>query len=109
MVTRKQGAVKWALQVRQSFGPGWEIPAKPIAYTDVEGRFSMTTDRSGDGVASGEYAVTVEWREKSRSGVEKIRGRNLLPVRYAKPESSGLHCRVQEGQNELPPLNLTDK
>src|SRR5262249_28100061 len=82
--------------------------SKPIAYTDAEGRFSVTTNRPGDGAPAGEYAVTVELREKTPTGVEKVRGRNLLPARYSKPESSGLRCSVREGQNELP-LNLTDK
>ena len=82
---------------------------KPIAYTDDEGRFSMTTDRPGDGAPAGEYAITVELREKTPTGVEKVHGRNLLPVRYSKPELSGLRCRVLEGKNELPPLNLSDK
>src|SRR5437016_104648 len=48
-----------------AFPPG--LP-KPIAYTDGEGRFKMTTNQPGDGVPAGEYAVTVEWREKSPSG-----------------------------------------
>jgi hypothetical protein len=82
---------------------------KPIAYTDDEGRFRLTTDRPGDGAPAGEYVVTVEWREKTRTGVEKVGGRNLLPARYGKPESSGLRCRVEEGPNELPPLNLTER
>ena len=55
---------------------------KPIAYTDDEGRFSMTTDRPGDGAPAGEYAITVELREKTPTGVEK----------------AGLRCRVQEGK-----------
>lgn len=80
---------------------------KPIAYTDAEGRFRMTTEQPGDGVAAGEYAVTVEQRERTRTGVEKVGGRNLLPARYARPESSDLRCRVEKGQNELPPLNLS--
>jgi hypothetical protein len=53
--------------------------------------------------------VTVEWREKTRTGVEKVHARNLLPARYSRPETSGLRCRVQEGPNELAPLSLTDK
>jgi hypothetical protein len=85
-----------------------ELP-KPLAYTDAEGQFKMTTTRPGDGVPAGEYALTVEWRERTRTGAEKIGGRNLLPARYSKPETSGLRCRVQEGPNEIPPLILTDK
>ena len=82
---------------------------KPIAYTDDEGRFHLTTDSPGDGAPAGEYAVCVELREKTRTGVEKVKGRNLLPARYSKPESSGLRCRVLDGPNELPPFILIDK
>jgi hypothetical protein len=69
----------------------------------------MTTDRPGDGVPAGEYAVTVVQREKTRTGVEKVNGRNLLPARYSNPEWTRLRCRVQQGQNELPTMNLTDQ
>src|SRR5262245_46454505 len=94
------------------FHPLEELPAgvqKPIAYTDAEGHFRLTTERPGDGAPAGEYLITVELREKTRTGVEKVGGRNLLPARYSKPESSGLRYCVQEGQNELPPFDLTDK
>ena len=86
-----------------------EAVQKPIAYTDEAGRFTVTTDRPGDGAAAGEYIVTVELREKTQTGVEKVRGRNLLPDHYSKPESSSLRCRVQEGKNELLALYLTDE
>jgi hypothetical protein len=94
-----------------AFNPVGEYPPelpKPIAYTDAEGRFKMTTNQASDGVRAGDYVVTVEWREKSRSGVEKIGGKNLLPVRYSKAESSPLRCAVTAGQNELPAFQLTD-
>jgi hypothetical protein len=81
---------------------------KPIAYTDKEGRFKMTTHLQGDGVPQGDYAVTVEWREKSQSGREKIGGKNLLPVRYSKADSSPFHCTVTPGQTEVPVFDVKD-
>jgi len=93
------------------FHPLEELPAgvqKPIAYTDAEGRFRLTTNVPGDGALAGEYAVTVELREKTATGVEKVGGRSLLPVRYSKPNSSGLRCQVQEGPNDLAPFMLAD-
>lgn len=80
----------------------------PIATTDAEGRFKMTTNRPGDGVPTGEYVVTVEWREKSKSGVEKIGGKNLLPPRYSKAKSSPLRCTVNAGQEDLPVFLLSE-
>lgn len=82
---------------------------KPVAYTDDGGRFRLTTDSPGDGAPAGDYAITIVCREKTRTGVEKVKGRNLLPSRYSKPETSGLRYRVQEGKNELPAFELTDK
>jgi hypothetical protein len=101
-------ALKGAMVVLYPLG---DYPAKlqkPVAYSDAEGRFVMSTDKPGDGVPLGQYAVTVECRERTYSGAEKVKGGNLLPAHYSKPETSGLRCEVKEGENELP-LRLTDK
>ena len=77
------------------------------ARTDSAGRFEMTTYQPGDGAPLGLYAATVEYRELVQEGDEQMRnGRNLLPARYANPETSGLRCEVQAGINELPPWLL---
>lgn len=81
---------------------------KPLAQTDSGGWFQLTTLRQGDGARAGEYAVTVERRERVIVGEEMVRhGRNQLPERYSRPETSGLRCRVQPGLNELPAFQLT--
>jgi hypothetical protein len=95
-------ALKGAMVVFHPLGPYPPKLQKPLAYTDAEGRFTMTTDSPGDGVPLGQYAVTVEYRERTYSGAEKINGRNLLPAQYSKPDTSGLRCEVQEGENEVP-------
>jgi hypothetical protein len=80
---------------------------KPIAFTDAEGRFALTTLHSGDGAPPGDYAITVELRAARTVGEEVVRdGRNLLPPRYARPQESGLKCQVTEGENELPSIEL---
>lgn len=79
---------------------------KPIAVTDPNGTFALTTDRPGDGAAPGKYAITVELRAERMVGEELVReGRNLLPARYARPESSGLTCHV-EGQVDALAIDL---
>jgi hypothetical protein len=93
------------------FHPVGQYPSdlpKPLAWTDAEGRFNLTTERPGDGVPLGQYTVTVECRERTYSGAEKVKGRNLLPTRYSKAQTSGLTIDVHEGDNDLP-LHLTDK
>jgi hypothetical protein len=82
---------------------------KPLAYTDAEGRFRLMTERPDDGAAAGEYTMTVVQRERTAMGREEVNARNLLPPRYARPATSGLTFRVEEGENELPPVHLTDR
>lgn len=76
----------------------------------ADGTFRMTTHASGDGVPPGRYGVTVEWRELVKEGDESSRiGRNLLPARYADPTTSGLECEIVEGDNDLPPWDLSSR
>ena len=100
--------VPGALVAFHPLGPYPTAFPHPIAYTDKEGRFRLTTNKPNDGVALGEYAVTLESRERSPTGNEKIGAKNLLPAHYSKAESSGLRCRVEAGQEEVPAFFLTD-
>ena len=86
--------------------PDAQLP-KPQAETDAEGRFKLTTLKPGDGAVPGPYMITVELRALRQIGEETVRdGRNLLPSRYGDPVKSGLSYEVQEGENQLPPLEL---
>ena len=83
---------------------------KPMAYTDATGAFELTTFSHNDGAPPGEYAITVELRAPQLVGEETVRnGPNLLPPRYARPESSGLNFTVTEGNNEIPPIEIPDR
>jgi hypothetical protein len=78
---------------------------RPRAHADAHGNFSLSTYDSADGAPAGEYRITVE---KYKAPTESDKGPpvNLLPARYAKPDSSHLTARVEEGQNDLPPIQL---
>jgi hypothetical protein len=83
---------------------------RPLACTDQEGRFELTTLMPRDGAPAGDYAITVELRELKADGDEMVRdGPNLLPDRYRDPKTSGLQFSVVEGVNEMAPLELENR
>jgi hypothetical protein len=75
----------------------------PQAVTDDQGRFTLSTYATDDGAPAGDYRVTVEWPayRLRQLGPDKLKGK------FAKPESSGLTARVNEGKTALPPFELT--
>jgi|SRR6516162_1280462 hypothetical protein len=77
---------------------------RPVGQGDRAGSFNLTTYTRHDGAPAGEYAVTVEFRPPPLDG--DAPHDDILPARYAKPESSGLRVQVIEGDNELPPFEL---
>jgi hypothetical protein len=85
-------------------------PSNPLnAITDEDGRFRMTFRQENDGVPPGEYAVTIVLRARRQDGDDQVRnGKNLLPPRYADPDTSGLLVTVRPGENNLPPFQLAD-
>jgi hypothetical protein len=75
---------------------------KPRGKVSADGTFALTTLSTGDGAPPGEYRVTVElWLAGARADDPPA---NRLPVKYAKPETSGLSATVTAGQTELKPI-----
>ena len=80
---------------------------RPVGRTRQDGSYRLSTYSDTDGAPSGEYAVTVTWTPAvARRDGETEPGRNLLPPRYGKPETSGLRVRIAEGPNDLPTFDL---
>jgi hypothetical protein len=83
----------------------------PLGQVDSNGDFQLTTIRSGDGAAPGEYKVTLTWyvsapRKKSLEG-EESPARNLIPDRYARSETTPLSATVRIEDNNPIRIEIT--
>ena len=96
-----------ALVVFHPLDPAAADYPRPMAITDPQGHFELTTIQSRDGAPAGKYAITVEHRRARLIGEELVRdGRNVLPLRFSKADSSPLSYTVVAGPNEVPPLRI---
>ena len=82
--------------------------ACPPAYATVndDGSYSLTTFKSDDGAAEGDYIVTVNWPEERQDDGETILGKDRLGGLYAKPDISKLKATVSPGDNEIDRFDL---
>jgi predicted small lipoprotein YifL len=88
------------------------VPAKgtpgpqAVGRIGLDGSFRMTT-ANRDGAAVGQHVVTVHCRREPTA--EEARNlvipESLIPLHYAREDTSPLNLQVQDGQNELP-INL---
>lgn len=78
---------------------------RPRAYVKADGSFELSSYESNDGAPAGDYAVVVVWPKpvKSPSG-EASAGPNVLPPKYARPETSPAIVKIAEGSNQLNPI-----
>jgi hypothetical protein len=74
--------------------------------TDQDGNFRVTTYEAGDGAPAGAYAVTVAYHQLITTGGGYEPGPNVLPPKYASPQTTDLTVHVANGPNQLPPLTL---
>jgi predicted phosphodiesterase len=65
------------------------------ALVEADGSFT-----ANDGSPLGEFAVTITNRDPPWDELGKP-GPNRLPARYARPQTSGLQVKVEEGKNEF--------
>jgi len=73
--------------------------ARPRAYVEKDGSFTLGTYGDKDGAPAGDYYVLVVW-----TGGEDPEDR--LKGRYSDPKKSDLKVTVKEGPNELKPFML---
>lgn len=84
---------------------GKDVP-RPNGYVDKDGRFVLTTFKSGDGAPAGKYKVTIEWNKLVVKGKDAEPGPNVLPEKYAQPATTDVVVSIASGENQIPPLNL---
>lgn len=87
--------------------------AHPEALTEGDGTFVLSTYEHGDGVAAGEYAVTIQWLKydafrNSYGPPDKFGGK------YADPAKTPFKVKIEQGSGgeqgvELEPFALSTK
>lgn len=84
-------------------------PTTSSAFTGEDGKFSISTYESGDGVPAGEYVLTFMWGQKEAlSG--RYGGPDKLNNRYADPKASEVRFTVESGKpTDLGQIQLTTK
>ena len=69
--------------------------------TDADGHFRLGGAKAGDGIAAGEYYVTVA---EDRGDMGQLPA--TIPARYERPTQSGLTLNVVEGESKELDLTL---
>ena len=77
--------------------------SRPWAVVQDDGTFTLSTYEFGDGAPLGEYAVVVRWppNVNQPSLADRLNGA------YSRPDRSKWRVTISEGENELPPLEIT--
>ncbi len=82
---------------------------RPSATTAAGGNFVLGTYGSSDGAPAGEYKASIVWFklvDEDNSG--PVRGDNVLPAKYASPDSSGIRVVVNESEANVATIELSD-
>lgn len=79
--------------------------SRPWAITAPNGSFQLQTYEAGDGAPTGDYDITVTWpldvKKMELAMVDQLDGQ------FSRPEKSLWTAHVHEGDNELPPIDIT--
>jgi hypothetical protein len=78
----------------------------PRANVAQDGAFAVTTYTNGDGAPEGDYVLTVQWYKLIKNGKDVMAGPNVIPPKYAKPQTSDVVIHIAAGENELKPIKL---
>lgn len=77
--------------------------SRPWAIVQEDGSFTLSTYGSGDGAPAGEYDVIVRWPPD----VSQPSLTDRLGGAYSTPAGSPATVTITEGENPLPPIEIT--
>jgi hypothetical protein len=80
------------------------VPVEAFGDTDAQGKFVMTSYKSGDGVVPGKYTVSVDpfnYKDKSGSPKKNTSTANLVPKQYLTSDSSNYVVEVTPDTTKL--------
>ncbi len=86
-------------------GAAPDVP-RPRAVVRDDGTFVVGTYGKDDGAPPGDYKITVEWFAPGEQKNNPRGPQNVLPAKYARPDTSDLIVHVEAGDNQLPPIRL---
>ncbi|MFN0054811.1 MAG: BON domain-containing protein [Planctomycetales bacterium] len=84
-----------------------QITMQPKALVKADGTFAFTTYLPADGAPAGDYRLTMTWNRLVEVDGEPVPGPNLLPAELADPATTKHQLTIATGNNELPPLQIT--
>jgi hypothetical protein len=78
----------------------------PTGTVSEDGSFQITAYEPGDGAPLGDYVATIHWFKLIQEDGGAGRGPNVLPPRYASPDTSPVRITVKEGGSQIPPIEI---
>ncbi len=78
----------------------------PRATVDNDGSFTREHLRRQRRRAGRRIRLTVQWYKPVKQGNDLVGGPNVLPVKYASPQTSDVRITVAAGENRLKPIQL---
>jgi hypothetical protein len=79
----------------------------PSASVKDDGSFQISAYDQADGAPPGDYVATVQWFKVVADEGGSGRGPNVLPAKYASPETSPVKITVNSEATEVPPIEIT--
>ena len=104
-ITFKGQPVSGALVALHPKAPMAGTP-NPRANVGKDGAFQVSTYVTADGAPEGDYTVTVLWYKPIKNGADVVSGPNVIPAKYANPNTSDLVVSIKPGENDLPAIAL---